>query len=73
MSDGSDQSDRSDGSDKAACDLGDWYGVGAFGLPKDHAQAAYWYERVASAPHKHLKESFVAEAAMRLRELRAGQ
>jgi len=40
------------GSDVAAYYLGAWYGEGAEGLSQDKAQAAYWYERVASATHK---------------------
>ena len=59
------------GSDLAAYYLGAWYDEGAEGLPQDKAQAAYWYERVASATHTHMTASEVERAAERVRELRA--
>mgnify|MGYP000311701075 CR=1 FL=1 len=58
------------GSNCAAYRLGNCYAEGANGLPQDKAQAAYWYERVASATHNHLREDLVEQAAKRVRELR---
>ena len=38
-----------------ACILGAWYNEGAHGLPQDKAQAAYWYDRLASATYNHIR------------------
>ena len=61
------------GSDVGACNLGEAFFQGNFGLPKDLARARYWLKKVVDGEcaHKHLSDKWMATSAERLRELDA--
>jgi len=53
------------GSAFAACCLGSWFYHGLHGLPKDRAEAKYWYGKVATASEKDANDDEVEIAAQR--------
>jgi len=59
------------GSDFAACNLGEVFFHGNFGLPKDPVRARFWLKKIADGEcaHKHLNDAGLAGAAELLREL----
>ena len=59
------------GSNHAACNLGEAFFKGKFGLPKDPVQARFWLKKVVDGEceHKHLKKEWIAKSAAMLREL----
>ena len=59
------------GSNFAACNLGEAFFKGKFGLPKDPARARYWLKKIADGEcaHKHLNEEWMAKCRVWLREL----
>ena len=59
------------GSDFAACNLGELFFHGNFGLPKDPVRARFWLKKIADGEcaHKHLNDAGLAGAAELLREL----
>ena len=59
------------GSDVAACNLGEAFFEGIWGLPKDPVRARYWLRKVADGgcEYKHLNDAGKADAARWLREL----
>jgi len=59
------------GSDVAACNLGEAFFEGIWGLPKDPVRARYWLKKVVDGEceYKHLNDTAIADAAKWLREL----
>ncbi len=59
------------GSDFAACNLGELFFHGNFGLPKDPVRARFWLKKIADGEcaHKHLNEEWMAKCRVWLREL----
>ena len=59
------------GSDVGACNLGEAFFKGIFGLPKDPVRARYWLKKIADGECKikHLNEEWMANCRVWLREL----
>ena len=59
------------GSNFAACNLGEAFFKGKFGLPKDPVQARFWLKKVVNGECeiKHLNKEWIAKSAEMLREL----
>ena len=59
------------GSDVAACNLGEAFFKGIFGLPKDPVRARYWLKKIADGECKikHLNEEWMANCRVWLRAL----
>ena len=59
------------GSNYAACNLGEAFFKGKFGLPKDPVQARFWLKKVVDGEceHKHLEKEWIDKSAEMLREL----
>ena len=59
------------GSDVAACNLGEAFFKGEYGLPKDPARARFWLKKVVDGEceYKHLNKEWMAKCRVWLREL----
>ena len=59
------------GSNVAACNLGEAFFTGKFGLPKDPVQARFWLKKVVEGEceYKHLEKEWIDKSAEMLREL----